>query len=288
VANLLSLYLNLPLADLEGFVNLRMLDGGQRCPVSSQEHFLKKRRNVLVIDDSLGTGTQMQQARDRIHAANLPHNVYYAAVYVIPENKTMVDFFYECVLWPRMFEWNFMHHGDMPKWCVDIDGVLCRDPTDEENDDGEKYLHFLKNVEPLIIPSFPVGWLVTCRIEKYRQITEAWLAKHGVKYEKLLMMNFPNKEARVAAASHSVFKANIYKKTAALLFVESSLKQAIEIAKLSGKDVFCIETREIVNPSFAAKTIRGQERSVRLLLSDPVEALKKCYRFLRRHLLKNR
>jgi orotate phosphoribosyltransferase len=92
VANLLSLYLNLPLADLEGFVNLRMLDGGQRCPVSSQEHFLKKRRNVLVIDDSLGTGTQMQQARDRIHAANLPHNVYYAAVYVIPENKTMVDF----------------------------------------------------------------------------------------------------------------------------------------------------------------------------------------------------
>jgi orotate phosphoribosyltransferase len=270
VANLLSLYLNLPLADLEGFVNLRMLDGGQRCPLSSQEHFLKKRRNVLVIDDSLFTGTQMQRARDRIHAANLPHNVYYAAVYVIHENKTMVDFFYECVPWPRMFEWNFMHHGDMPKWCVDIDGVLCRDPTDEENDE------------------VPIGWLVTCRLEKYRQITEVWLAKHGVKYEKLMMMNFPNKEARVAAASHSAFKANIYKKTAALLFVESSLKQANEIAKLSGKDVFCIETREIVNPSFAAKTIRGQERSLRLFLLDPVEALKKCYRFLRRHLLKNR
>ena len=66
------------------------------------------------------------------------------------------------------------------------------------------------------------------------------------------------------------------------------IKEPIEIAKLSGKDVFCIETRELVNPSFAAKTIRGQERSLRLLLSDPAEALKKCYRFLRRHLLKNR
>lgn len=288
VANLLSLYLNLPLTDLEGFVNFRMLDGGQRCPVSSQEHFLKKKRNALVIDDSLFTGSQMQQARDRIHAVNLPHNVYYAAVYVIPENKTMVDFFYECVPWPRIFEWNLMHHGDMRKWCVDIDGVLCRDPTDEENDDGEKYLHFLKNVEPLFMPSVTVGWLVTCRLEKYRLITEGWLAKHGVKYEKLLMMNFPNKAARVAAASHSVFKADIYKKTAALLFLESSLKQAIEIAKLSGKDVFCIETREMVNPSFAAKTIRGQERSLRLILSDPVEALKKCYRLFRKHLLKKR
>jgi orotate phosphoribosyltransferase len=286
VANLLSLYLNLPLADLEGFVNLRMLDGGQRCPFSSQEHFLKKRRNVLVIDDSLFTGTQMQQARDRIHVANLPHNVCYAAVYVIPENKTMVDFFYECVPWPRMFEWNFMHHGDMPKWCVDIDGVLCRDPTDEENDDGEKYLRFLKNVEPLIIPSVPVGWLVTCRLEKYRQITEAWLAKHGVKYEKLMMMNFPNKEARVASGSHSSFKASIYKETQAMLFIESSFKQAIEIARLSGKNVLCIENREMIYPSSIARSMQRKRQFLHLLREDPIGAIKEVFGFIARNYLK--
>lgn len=51
---------------------------------------------------------------------------------------------------------------------MDIDGVLCADPTPEENDDGEKYRHFLLNTPPLFIPKVTIGTLVTSRLEKYR------------------------------------------------------------------------------------------------------------------------
>ena len=48
---------------------------------------------------------------------------------------------------------------------MDIDGVLCADPTPEENDDGEKYRHFLLNAPPLFIPKVTIGTLVTSRLE---------------------------------------------------------------------------------------------------------------------------
>ena len=28
-----------------------------------------------------------------------------------------------------------------------------------------------------------LGWLVTSRLEKYRELTEEWLADYGIKYE---------------------------------------------------------------------------------------------------------
>jgi len=37
---------------------------------------------------------------------------------------------------------------------------------------------------------------VTCRLEKYREETEAWLDEHGVTYDNLVMMDHPDMEAR--------------------------------------------------------------------------------------------
>lgn len=282
VATLLSLYLNLPLTSLDSFVNSRLISAGHRCKITNQSAFLKTRKNVLVVDDSLYTGAQMQLAKETISEANLNHNIRYAAVYVAPGNQSFVDLFYELLPMPRVFEWNLMHHGDMVKWCVDIDGVLCRDPTEEENDDGEKYEHFLRTVEPLIIPSVAVGWLVTCRLEKYRKITEDWLKRNEIKYNNLIMMDVPTKAARIASGSHSSFKAEIYKKTPATLFIESASHQASQIAKLSGKYVFCIETREMIRPSFISSSIHAQEQFFHLFLRNPKKAIRKCLRFAKR------
>jgi len=281
VANLLSLYLNLPLADLDSFLNSKIVSTGLRCTIENQKHFLHKKRNVLIVDDSLFTGTEITTVKRAIRTADFNHSIHYAVVYIVPGKQEMVDFFYEILPMPRVFEWNFMHHGDMPKWCVDIDGVLCRDPTEEENDDAERYIHFLKTVEPLFIPSVPVGWLATCRLEKYREITEEWLRRNGIKYNNLIMMDFPNKAARIASGSHSAFKAEIYKKSSANLFIESSLHQAIEIAKLSEKYVLCIETSEMVPPSFISRSINKKKQLFHLLFRNPKEAIKKCLRFVR-------
>lgn len=94
---------------------------------------------------------------------------------------------------------------------MDIDGVLCVDPTPEENDDGPRYREFLLNAQPLFIPRTEVGTLVTSRLEKYRPETMAWLKKNHVKYDKLVMLDLPNKEARQRANCHASFKAKEYK-----------------------------------------------------------------------------
>jgi hypothetical protein len=49
------------------------------------------------------------------------------------------------------------------------------------------------------------------------------------------MIDLPTKELRIAYGAHASFKASIYKSTSTNLFIESSLIQAMVIAKLSGK-----------------------------------------------------
>lgn len=112
----------------------------------------------------------------------MPQVVLYGAVYILRHKAKEIDLWHEVLASPRVFEWNIMHHTFLANSCVDIDGVLCRDPVPEENDDGEKYRRFLEDVEPLVIPSQTTGWLVTCRLEKYREIVEKWFQKHGFKY----------------------------------------------------------------------------------------------------------
>ena len=198
-ANLLALYLNLPLTDVEGLCKGRILATGRRFDEKRVPDFSNKDLKVLVVDDSVNSGSQMEKVKKQIESAKLPYQIYYAAVYASPRGHRYVDYWYEIVDTPRCFEWNIMHHNILTDSCVDIDGVLCRDPTPEENDDGERYREFLVNVKPLVVPTKPIGWLVTCRLEKYRELTEMWLKKHGIQYNYLIMMNLPNKETRVAS-----------------------------------------------------------------------------------------
>ncbi len=156
---------------------------------------------------------------------------------------------FEVVPQPRMFQWNVMHHWFLGQSCVDIDGVLCADPTNEENDDGPAYEKFLRGALPLHRPSRKIGYLVTSRLEKYRPQTEAWLARHGVQYGKLVMLDLPSKKERQRQSAHGTFKADFFRNSDAVLFIESEYDQALKIANAAGKAVLCWETQEIVSPS---------------------------------------
>jgi orotate phosphoribosyltransferase len=271
--------MNVPLTDAEGFLEGRVIQAGIRYDGDTKE-LLSSEKKILVVDDSVLNGTQMVAIKRKIEDAKMGQGVLYAAVYVKPGSQNVVDYFYEVIPPGRVFEWNVFHHGALPQFCVDVDGVLCRDPTAEENDDGEMYETFIQNVEPWIIPSKTIGWLVTCRLEKYRGLTEEWLAKHGVKYKHLIMMDFPDKESRVRSQSHAVYKAKVYKETEALLFIESSLRQALEIARLTGKEVLCMETRELSTPSLTSRNYHRLQRFLKLLVRDRAEALRKVKRCL--------
>ena len=146
-ANLLALYLNLPLTDIDGLLNSRLLDAGKQLKKRKTLPDLSKSQRVLVVDDSVLSGKQMEAVKRRIEAANLPHTIEYAAVYMSPKSTRYVDYWHELVKPPRVFEWNVMHFVSSTKHCVDIDGVLCRDPTRRENDGGERYRHFMETVE---------------------------------------------------------------------------------------------------------------------------------------------
>jgi orotate phosphoribosyltransferase len=257
VANLLSLHLNLPMTDVEGLLQGRMIQTGGRIKRDDLQSILAQKRRVLVVDDSVLSGDQMNLVKAQIRDAGLPHEILYAAPYVVSGKQKVVDFFIEVLPAPRCFEWNLMHHKlFLENACMDIDGVLCCDPLEEENDDGPLYERFVGDAAPLYLPSHPVANLVTCRLEKYRPLTQDWLARHGVAYKNLIMMDYPDMSARRAAARYSQFKADAYLSTKSWLFIESSLPQALEICKLTGKHVFCMDTREMIAPGTAASRRR--------------------------------
>lgn len=248
-ANLLCLALNVPLADVDGFLEGKFLIPGVTRKIKNRNKTAAEMRTVVVIDDSIRSGETMRKTRARFDKVYRGVNFVFCAVYGLEKNQPGVDIVFEAVPPPRMFQWNLMHHSNLTYCCVDIDGVLCLDPTADENDDGPAYEKFLAGAIPLLVPSQPIKALVTSRLEKYRELTEKWLGEHGIEYQALHMLNVPSRQERIRLGLHGQFKADIYAASDAILFIESEYGQAREIAKKAGKPVLCIETQHIIYPS---------------------------------------
>jgi uncharacterized HAD superfamily protein len=224
-------------------------------------------RKVLVLDDSINEGAAMRAAREKIVMAGIDAELVFAAVYGLPGGHREVDHVFESVPQPRMFQWNFMHHIFLERSCVDLDGVLCEDPTQEENDDGPAYLRFLRTAKPLQKPSRRISYLVSSRLEKYRALTQSWLAKNGIQYGKLIMLDLPSKRERQRRSAHAGFKADFYRASNTILFIESDYDQATKIAAASGKPVLCTETQKMVLPVPRQRWLKWDRASVFLAKS---------------------
>ena len=243
-----SLHLNVPMTDVQGLLEGRLLSSGRRMGKASDSLEAIAPRQVVVLDDSIQSGSSMRLVREQIEAASLPWNISYGAVFGNAARMEPADFILEVCPRPRIFEWNLYCDYMLTRSCFDIDGVLCRDPSPEENDDGPRYRAFLENAEPLLIPRRPIAHLVTSRLEKYRKPTEAWLTRHGVRHGKLHMLDLPDKATRIHLQAHASFKASVYRDTDTHLFVESATRQALEIAQHAGKPVLSIESNEMIYP----------------------------------------
>lgn len=185
----------------------------------------------FIVDDSLMSGKTMSVYRR--------DNAKYGAVYIKPGKEKLVDTYYQVLSTPRIFEWGWYKNKHLENTMMDIDGILCRDPTKQECDYGLKMLEFYSTVKPEIVPRRKIGSLVTCRLDKYRTVTMDWLALHGINTGRLIMR-------RTRSQGHGEFKAKVYKENKAALFIESSLRQSRTIAKLSGKPVLCYSTMEML------------------------------------------
>lgn len=264
-ASMIALQLNRPLTDLRGLLERRLLQAGKRRAADRVEDPFESARRVLVVDDSVRSGSAMREARQLLADARLPWPLTFAAIYVTPRCRDLPDLWAEEVPLPRVFAWNVMHHAWLAKCCVDIDGVLCRDPLPEENDDGPRYARFLADAEPLMLPSVPVGWLVTARLEKYRAATEDWLARHGVEYRRLEMLDLPDAAMRREKGAHVPHKADAYARSRAMLFIESDPSQARQIAERAGRPVLCVTDQRMCYP----RSLAGNAAAVARKLGAP-------------------
>ena len=240
-ATMIATMLQLPLADVVGY-GQGIIHGRSGTPS-------KGGRRVLLVDDSCNKGRAMAQAMRLLPKGTKVTRLAIFGPYQV-EPSSVCDLWFEIVHGPRVFAWNWTKHIRLPRWGFDFDGVLCRDNTKAENDDGPRYAAFLRDVEPLFIPTRPIGHIVTGRLEKYRGETEAWLARHGIQFESLTMTPFHSKAERMQAMKFAHgrggWKAEQVKRLGCELFIESCAKQSGIIAREAGIPVFCTATQALV------------------------------------------
>lgn len=260
-ATMISLLLNKPLQSFDAYIAGHEPSGGYRMTVrNGKERLQKEKKNVLIIDDSIHTGKELNKTKKKLSSYNTEdEEVFFLSIFTTEAKKNIVDFYFEVIETPRLFQWNILNHYVLTKSCMDMDGVLCFDPTDEENDDGERYIDFIRNVKPLFVPDICIKNIVTSRLEKYRNETETWLTKHGIKFENLYMMQHKTAVERRKEGKHAEYKASQYLKLNSELFLESDKTQARKIYKLTKKPVFCTDTMEYF-PSHVNETGLGKVR----------------------------
>ena len=233
VANILALYLNKRVTTPELFSNNIIISNGISRPIDNNDI-----KTVLVVDDSCNTGNSMTTVRKSI--GNKDINYIYLAAYTTNNGKQFIDIYFEVLEQPRIFQWNIMNSWINANSVYDLDGVLCENP--KIDDDGELYIEEITNAKPKFITKFNIGTICTCRLEKYRSITEKWLKENNVHYNKLVMMQYNTKEERVKANCHGKFKGEIFAKSPSGIFFESDYGQAQIIKSMNrNKLVFCVD-----------------------------------------------
>lgn len=243
-ALLISLYLNLPLTDFDSLLQERIYKNGSTKIKKDWINDISEARKILIVEDSSNSGRSLKEVREQLLNFKYNNKIEILTIFVTSETKKMTDLYFDICPNPRVFEWNLMHNNILKDCCVDIDGVLCEDPTEEQNDDGERYIDFIRNSPVKNRPSKKIGYLVTSRLEKYREETIKWLEKNDIEYDNLIMLNVNTKEERQKLNCHAIFKADVYKKLKdTCIFIESNKEQAQKINELTKKPVFCYENQ---------------------------------------------
>lgn len=205
---------------------------------------LRKRRGknrgiTLVVEDSCASGFSVSEVRQQLGQAD---GLEFAAVYVTPGAQHQVDYHAKQLPLPHWFEWNMWDNPELIRGfrlASDMDGVICQDCPRRDDDDGGRYLSWMRGVRPIVYPRrYPLRAIVTARLEKYRGETEAWLKSHRVKYGRLIMGPWATKRER-ERSDIAGWKAEQVQRLRTKVFVESCPHQARSISKHWGGPVIC-------------------------------------------------
>lgn len=222
-----------------------------------------KHGHVLLVDDSACSGRQSREVRVWVQAAFPRARLYTAAIYATPAAIPDFDFVAVELDSPHYLEWNYFNCPLIDKAALDFDGILCPDVPAEDDDDGFRYFQCLLNMPPRYLPRrSAVSAIVTARLEKYRPISEAWLKKWGVRWERLIMGPWKTQAERVGQIAK--WKAGVYASLPNSMFVESNRGQAIAICELTGKPVLCPAAGRVMIAHRRAADEKGEVTQVPL------------------------
>lgn len=237
----IGLYMNRLVTDIETFLAGGAVGHGARQTQGDKVGAISQVAHILLVDDSYSSGNSMNQALERIKAAGFQGEITTYVCVVDPSIAHIVDLYGVSMPTPRVFEWNALHCWIVEQACFDLDGLLCVDPSPEQNDDGTRYREFLLNAPVKFSPTGKIPHIVSARLEKYRPETVEWLHINGVQYGQLHLIDLPSAAERRRRQAHVPHKARVYQQTNTKLFFESELSQAEEIAQVSGKPVLCTD-----------------------------------------------
>jgi hypothetical protein len=258
-APILSTLLHVPLYEASQEFGLRRCAHGYRGNTRQVNELLP----LLIVDDTISSGRSLGHIRNKLQGEN---NLLYAVPVASVRAANQVDFYGRLCAEPHLLEWNLPNTGyvralgfpDFERGAgvmVDFDGVLCPDPAnyDETNDaEREAYLQWITEA-PLgtFVPRMiAVPDIVSYRCEYTRKASEAWLAKHGIKYERLHLWGDANATPAEQAASRTWqakdWKGRIYRDSKCGLFVESCEHQSRDIANVANKPVLCWDAKKLI------------------------------------------
>lgn len=232
-----------------------------RKPLATPDDFIKgivwkststkeepKYKRILLMDDTVCRGDQLLKAIEQLKAFDPNLEIKTAALFVEERSKSLVNYYFQEIRNEHTpySEFDLLKHKWNPdgvgKIAMDMDGVLCENCPHGADDNNKRYLEWIKNAKPHLIPDYEIDAIITTRRKKFRLLTEEWLKSHGIKYQELIM--FPDDIPR-AFSDFVGFKSHWIRKLKPFWYWESDWKQAKEIAKLTGKIVLCTDEMKI-------------------------------------------
>jgi hypothetical protein len=237
-ASIVASHLHLPLWSFSKAAGVAWVGGGGRTQYEREP----TPTHLAVVDDTIALGREMGRAvaavRERWPRVRLTR----AAVYATPEGVGHADVVVAEYPGLHYLSWNYANagHGVLSGW--DFDGILCEDIAAEDDigDEHPRYRSAVTTARPLHLPRRgPVPLVVSMRPESVRAETEEWLARWGVRVERLVMRDFPRPPGVEWVEAAARFKAWHFAASGLGLFVESDPPQAERVAGLAGKSVLC-------------------------------------------------
>lgn len=205
---------------------------------------------IVVIDDTIASGTSFGTLDGLLREVRAIRPVTTAVCFASPGGRRLVDLAARELHIPHLLEWNLFNSCYTERLALDFDGIICGEiPLEacDEAEGGRRYRQALEVVRPLYAPRRRrVPLVVSGRPKAYRDVSLAWLARHGVEVDRLeLWPGRPEARFRDGPEPVARFKAKHYRASSAALFVESCPVQARAIADLAGKPTLCPATGEI-------------------------------------------